>query len=113
MIDGYEGVGGILYVVEQDEGIVRASAGLYLQCMVLVFQCSVGIHENVVLDRGCIRLRGMGVVAHGDTVDEKCEVREDGDLGQWRMVHNDVVDIHCGPDEVDGDDSNLLTAVVG
>ena len=55
MIDGYEGVGGILYVVEQDEGIVRASAGLYLQCMFLVFQSWVGIHENIVLDRGCIR----------------------------------------------------------
>ena len=113
MIDGYEGVRGILYVVEQDEGIVRASAGLYLQCMGLVCQSWVGINENIVLDRRCIRLRGMRIVAHGDTVDEKGQVREDGDLGQWRMVHNDVVDIHCGPDEVDGDDSNLLTAVVG
>ena len=91
---------------------MRASAGLYLQCMFLVFQSWVGIHENIVLDRGCIRLRGMGVVAHGDTVDEKGEVREDGDLGQWRMVHNDVVDIHCGPDEVDRDASNLFTGVV-
>ena len=80
--------------------------------MVLACQSWVGIHEDIVLDRWCIRLRGMHVVAHGDTVDQKGEVREDGDRGQRGMVHNDVVDVHCGPDEVDGDASNPFTGVV-